>query len=94
MGASLTLAPITAAVAQSLPQGLASPGSSDLRQVVQQALATNPEVMAAFNGFQAAGNDIGVARGNYLPSVDLAAGAGLEDRQLDARGVMTPAMPN
>lgn len=86
MGASLTLAPLTAAVAQSLPQGLASPGSSDLRQVVQQALATNPEVMAAFNGFQAAGNDIGVARGNYLPSVDLAAGVGLEDRQLDARG--------
>lgn len=86
MGGALAMAPIAAAVAQSLPQGLAAPGSSDLRQVVQQAISTNPEVLAAFNGFQAAGNDIGVARGNYLPSVDLAAGVGLEDRQLDDRG--------
>ncbi|SFU01249.1 TolC family outer membrane protein [Halomonas saccharevitans] len=86
VGASLSLAPIAAAVAQSLPQGLAVPGSTDLRRVVQQAISTNPEVMAAFNGFQAAGNDIGVARGNYLPSVDVAAGIGLEDRQLDERG--------
>ncbi|MEQ6889485.1 TolC family outer membrane protein [Halomonas sp. CS7] len=86
VGASLALAPIAAAVAQSLPQGLAAPGNTDLRQVVQQAISTNPEVMAAWNGFQAAGNDIGVARGNYLPSVDMAAGIGLEDRQLDERG--------
>ena len=86
MGASLALAPIAAAVAQSLPQGLAAPGRSDLRQVVQQAISTNPEVMAAWNGFQAAGNDIGVAQGNYLPSVDVSAGIGLEDRQLDERG--------
>jgi len=86
VGASLAFAPVAAAVAQSLPQGLAVPRSTDLRRVVQQAISTNPEVLAAFNGFQAAGNDIGVARGNYLPSVDVAAGIGLEDRQLDGRG--------
>ncbi|APE29538.1 agglutination protein [Halomonas aestuarii] len=86
MGASLTLLPLAAAVAQSLPPGLTSPGSSDLRQVVQQAISTNPEVMAAWNGFRASGNDVGVARGNYLPSVDVSAGIGLEDRELDGRG--------
>ncbi|MEQ6918090.1 TolC family outer membrane protein [Halomonas aquatica] len=86
MGASLTLLPLVAAVAQSLPPGLSSPGSTDLRQVVQRAISTNPEVRAAWNGLRAAGNDTGVAWGNYLPSVDVSAGIGLEDRELDARG--------
>ncbi|CAM3405198.1 TolC family outer membrane protein [Halomonas lysinitropha] len=86
LGSSLSLLPLAAAVAQSLPAGLAAPGSTDLRQVVQQAISTNPEVQAAWNGFRASGNDIGVARGNYLPSVDVSAGVGVEDRELDGRG--------
>ncbi|MDW7748928.1 TolC family outer membrane protein [Halomonas sp.] len=86
LGTSLALLPLASAVAQSLPAGLAAPGSTDLRQVVQQAISTNPEVQAAWNGFRASGNDIGVARGNYLPSVDVSAGIGVEDRQLDERG--------
>ena len=83
---ALTLLPLSAAVAQSLPPGLAAPGSSDLQQVVREALATNPEVHAAWNGLRAAGNDVGVARGNYLPSVDVSAGIGREDRESDGRG--------
>ncbi|MFY0990707.1 TolC family outer membrane protein [Halomonas sp. C05BenzN] len=86
MGSSLALLPLTAAVAQTLPPGLAAPGSSDLRTVVQQAIATNPEVRAAWNGLNAAGNDVGVARGNYLPSIDVAAGIGREAREGDDRG--------
>ncbi|SEL47198.1 TolC family outer membrane protein [Halomonas daqiaonensis] len=86
LGSSLALLPLAAAVAQSLPSGLSSPGSTDLRQVVQQAISTNPEVQAAWNGFRASGHDIGVARGNYLPSVDVSAGMGVEDRELDGRG--------
>ncbi|MDZ7851947.1 MAG: TolC family outer membrane protein [Halomonas sp.] len=86
LGSSLALLPLASAVAQSLPAGLSAPGSADLRQVVQQAISTNPEVQAAWNGFRASGNDIGVARGNYLPSVDVSAGIGVEDRELDARG--------
>ncbi|WP_445005515.1 TolC family outer membrane protein [Halomonas mongoliensis] len=86
VGSALTLLPLAAAVAQSLPPGLAQPGSADLTEVVRQALATNPEVHAAWNGLRAAGNDVGVARGNYLPSIDAAAGIGREDRQDDGRG--------
>ncbi|PWV71459.1 TolC family outer membrane protein [Halomonas sp. A11-A] len=86
VGSALTLLPLAAAVAQSLPPGLAQPGSTDLTEVVRQALATNPEVHAAWNGLRAAGNDVGVARGNYLPSIDAAAGIGREDRQDDGRG--------
>lgn len=86
VGSALTLLPLAAAVAQSLPPGLAQPGSTDMTEVVRQALATNPEVHAAWNGLRAAGNDVGVARGNYLPSIDAAAGIGREDRQDDGRG--------
>ncbi|MBB3329222.1 adhesin transport system outer membrane protein [Halomonas campaniensis] len=86
VGGALALLPLTAAVAQSLPPGLARPGATDMTEVVRQALATNPEVHAAWNGLRAAGNDVGVARGNYLPSVDVAAGIGREDRESDGRG--------
>ncbi|MCE8022186.1 TolC family outer membrane protein [Halomonas sp. MCCC 1A11036] len=86
LGASLALLPLNAAVAQALPPGLASPGSSDIQQVVRQALATNPEVLAAWNGLNAAGNDVSVARGNYLPSIDVTAGIGREAREGDSRG--------
>ncbi|PMR72933.1 TolC family outer membrane protein [Billgrantia endophytica] len=86
VGSSLTLLPIAAAVAQSLPAGLASPGSADLQSVIQQALISNPEVQAAWNGLNAAGHDVGVARGNYLPSLDVAAGIGREDTEGDGRG--------
>ena len=86
LGSSLALLPITAAVAQSLPPGLASPGSTDIQQAVRQAITTNPEVQAAWNGFNASGHDIDVARGNYLPSIDVSAGVGREDREGDGRG--------
>ncbi|MGM0914582.1 MAG: TolC family outer membrane protein [Pseudomonadota bacterium] len=81
LGAALTLMPIAAAVAQSLPPGLAAPGSADLTSVVRQALTTNPEVHAAWNGLRAADNDVDVAFGNYLPSVDANAGIGREYRE-------------
>ncbi|MCG6656168.1 TolC family outer membrane protein [Halomonas campisalis] len=86
VGSSLTLLPIAAAVAQTLPPGMAIPGSTDIQEVVRQALATNPEVQAAWSGLRAAGHDVGVARGNYLPSLDVAAGVGREYREGDGRG--------
>ncbi|SDO93099.1 outer membrane protein, adhesin transport system [Halomonas shengliensis] len=81
LGAALTLMPIAAAVAQNLPQGLYAPGSAELTEVVRQALATNPEVHAAWNGLRAAEDDVDVAFGNYLPSVDVNAGIGREYRE-------------
>lgn len=86
VGSSLALLPVAAAVAQTLPPGLAAPGAADIQQVVRQALTTNPEVRAALNGLSAAGHDVDVARGNYLPSIDASAGVGLEDREGDGRG--------
>ncbi|MFG6177817.1 TolC family outer membrane protein [Halomonas sp. THAF12] len=86
VGASLVLLPLASAVAQSLPEGLMSPGSSDLQGVVQRSISTNPEVQAAWQAFQAAGYDRRAAWGNYLPSLDASAGVGREDRERDGRG--------
>lgn len=86
VGAGLALLPVASAVAQSLPQGLMSPGSSDLQSVVQQAISTNPEVRAAWRELRASGQDRRAAWGNYLPSVDVNAGVGREDREYDGRG--------
>ncbi|MGM0703564.1 MAG: TolC family outer membrane protein [Pseudomonadota bacterium] len=86
LGSTLALLPLAAAMAQGLPQGMASPGSADLREVIQQAMATNPEVRAAWNEFQASGHDRREAWGNYLPSIDVSAGVGRENRDDDGRG--------
>ena len=40
---------------------------------VQKALSTNPEVTARLNALQAAANETDVARGGFLPRVDLTA---------------------
>ncbi|MDN3556284.1 TolC family outer membrane protein [Halomonas maura] len=85
-GATLALLPLASAVAQSLPAGLMSPGAADLQQVVQRAISTNPEVQAAWRAFQASGHDARAAWGNYLPSADVNAGVGIEDRENDGRG--------
>lgn len=47
-----------------------------LRQAAQKAVASNPEVTARFNAFQAADQEIGVARGGYLPRLDLSGTVG------------------
>ncbi|TVP44891.1 MAG: agglutination protein [Halomonas sp.] len=83
---TLAFAPLSNAIAQSLPSSLYSPGNDDLQSVVQKAISTNPEVEAAWRRLSAAENDIGVARGNYLPSVDVAAGVGREAQEGDGRG--------
>ncbi|WP_355660351.1 TolC family outer membrane protein [Halomonas salifodinae] len=64
----------------------AQASSAQLREVAQQALATNPQVQAAYHGFLGAENQVGVARGGYLPSVDVTAGVGRESREGDGRG--------
>ncbi|MFG6666893.1 TolC family outer membrane protein [Halomonas sp. HNIBRBA4712] len=74
------------ALAQSLPSTLYAPGSTDLPSAIQQTIITNPEVNAAWASFNASGSDVRAARGGYLPSVDVRAGVGIEDRQNDGRG--------
>ena len=86
-----SLMTVTVAQAQmqaqgSLPEGTASPGAATLRDVVEQTINTNPEVLAAWNGLQAAGYDERVAFGGFLPQVDITGGVGLEDRENDGVG--------
>ncbi|WP_431023497.1 TolC family outer membrane protein [Halomonas sp. H5] len=65
---------------------LAQSTAGNLTEAAQRAINTNPEVQASWNGFQAAMDEVGVARGNYFPSVDLVGGIGREAREGDGRG--------
>lgn len=58
----------------------------DLLSVVQETLATNPELQIKLNAFQATIHDQREAFGGYLPSVDLSASLGRGDRNYDDRG--------
>lgn len=49
-----------------------------LKEVAQSAVLNSPEVTAKWHNLKAAEEEIGVARGGYLPRVDLTAGAGRE----------------
>lgn len=47
-----------------------------LKESAQQAILSNPEVLARWHNFQAAGSERDAASGGYLPSVNLSAGIG------------------
>ncbi|MES2936004.1 MAG: TolC family outer membrane protein [Pseudomonadota bacterium] len=49
-----------------------------LKESAQQAILSNPEVLARWHAFEAAKSERSAAAGSYLPRVDLAAGAGRE----------------
>ncbi|MGO2993143.1 MAG: TolC family outer membrane protein [Halomonadaceae bacterium] len=74
------------ALAQSLPASLYTPGSTDLPSTIQQTIVSNPEVNAAWANFNASGSDVRAAQGNYLPTIDVRAGVGLQDQQNDGQG--------
>ena len=62
------------ALAESVPAAL--------REAALKAVGTNPEVQARWHAFQAAGAEQDVARGGYLPQIDLNAGVGRERQDL------------
>jgi outer membrane protein, adhesin transport system len=64
------LAPMSSSNAGEAPFGL--------REAAQRAVLQSPEVTAKWHAFRAAEEEIGVARGGYLPQVDLTAGRGRE----------------
>jgi adhesin transport system outer membrane protein len=49
-----------------------------LKEVAQQAVLNSPEVRARWHAFQEAGEEVGVARGGFLPRIDATAGKGKE----------------
>ncbi|MDO9194416.1 MAG: TolC family outer membrane protein, partial [Undibacterium sp.] len=52
-----------------------------LKDSTQQAILSNPEVLARWHNFQAAGSERDVATGAYLPNVTLTAGAGRDQNE-------------
>lgn len=66
----VALFPVFAQAADALP--------GSLKEVAQQAVLHSPEVTSKWHNYRAAEEEIGVARGGYLPRVDLTAGGGRE----------------
>ncbi|MDX9843482.1 MAG: TolC family outer membrane protein [Aquabacterium sp.] len=77
---SLAILSVTAHAQSTQPTGLAA--------AVQQAINNNPDVTARLNALRAAANEVDVARGQYLPSVDLSASVGRDNDRITSR---TPA---
>jgi adhesin transport system outer membrane protein len=57
-----------------------SPLPEQLVQAVRKAVATNPDVQAKWNGFMAADSQRDIAKGGFLPQIDLSASVGNESR--------------
>ena len=68
----------TVAIAGGSGAGAQQPEAIALRDAAQSAVLNNPEVLARWHAFREASEEIGVARGGFLPKVDLSAGAGRE----------------
>jgi adhesin transport system outer membrane protein len=69
---AITLSSAISAIAQS--NGV----PATLKDIVQQAVLNSPEVTSKWHNYKAAEEEIGVARGGFLPHVDLTAGSGRE----------------
>jgi adhesin transport system outer membrane protein len=67
-----------AAQAQTAPAGT-------LAAAAQKAITNNPEVTARLNALRAAANEVDVAKGGYLPRVDLTASGGRDSDRITNR---------
>lgn len=72
-GLMLALVTVWGAQAQALPETLV--------QAARQAVLTNPDVQARWNGFKAASNEQDITRAGFLPQLDVQASAGRESRK-------------
>lgn len=75
---------LPALLAASCISAVAAAPVVNVRDAAQKAIVTNPEVEAKWHALRAAMDEQDVARGGYLPSVDLSAGIGRE--RLDPPG--------
>ncbi|HET8693517.1 MAG TPA: TolC family outer membrane protein [Aquabacterium sp.] len=59
--------------------------ANGLSSAVEKAITNNPDVTARLNALRAAANEQDVAKGGYLPSVDLSANVGRESNRITDR---------
>ncbi|MDE2077851.1 MAG: TolC family outer membrane protein [Burkholderiales bacterium] len=59
--------------------------ANGLSSAVEKAITNNPDVTARLNALRAAANEQDVAKGGYLPSVDLSANVGRESNRITNR---------
>ncbi|WP_415033477.1 TolC family outer membrane protein [Azonexus sp.] len=65
-------------VAANASENTPAQAQNSLREIAQNAVLNNPEVTSKWRNYKAADEEIGVARGGYLPRVDLTASTGRE----------------
>lgn len=70
-----------------LPCLLAAQTSLSLKEAVQRAVESNPEVQARWHNFRAAQSEQDAARGGYRPRVDLSAGVARRYRDSPSSGI-------
>lgn len=79
---ALALAALTFTAQTALAQADTATG---LAAAVQKAIDSNPDVTARLNALRAASNEVDVAKGGYLPTVDLSADVGRDRDKVDQR---------
>lgn len=79
---ALALAALTFTAQTALAQAGTATG---LAAAVQKAIDSNPDVTARLNALRAASNEVDVAKGGYLPTVDLSADVGRDRDKVDQR---------
>jgi adhesin transport system outer membrane protein len=72
--------------------GAVAQSADTLRAAAEKAITTNPEVTARFNALRAAGDAIDVARGGFLPRVDLNASVGRDEANITSRSPETQSV--
>ena len=82
IGLALALAfPVLCSAGTPTPQGSVAqktPEFAALKSIAQSAILNSPEVVSKWHNYKAADEEIGVARGAFLPRVDATVGAGKE----------------
>ena len=85
------LTTLALACATLVAQAQSAPATG-LADAVQKALDSNPDVTARLNAMRAATNEIDVARGAYLPNVDLSASVGRDQDRITSRNPQSQSL--
>jgi len=82
---TLKLQTICAAIALLASGGIAAQSTDTLRTAAEKAVNSNPEVTARFNAYRSATDAVDVARGGFLPRIDLNASTGRDNDRITGR---------